>query len=68
MRAEQGVWHQWQRQTGNVRVGAGWPASGVLGMDGVDALLAVMVRHGWAVGAGDGMAVSTASEIGNGEP
>ena len=66
-RAEQGVWHQWQRQTDEVR---GKVAAGE------DALAVVMVLHDWAVDAGAGVAAtgigegtaSTASEAGNGEP
>ena len=62
MRAEQGVWHQWQRQPGEVAAED-------------DALPVVMVLHGWAGGAGtaaaatgEGTAASTASEAGVGEP
>ena len=65
-RAEQGVWHQWQRQTDEVR---GKVAAGE------DAPLVVMVVHGWAGGAGTaaaasgvGTATSTAPEAGVGEP
>ena len=67
MRAEQGVWHQWQRHTDKVR---GKVAAGE------DALLEVMAGHDWAVDASAGVAaagigdgtVSTASEAGAGEP
>jgi hypothetical protein len=66
-RAAQGVWHQWQRHADKV---SGKVAAGE------DALLVVMVSHGWAVDAGAGVAaagigdgtVSTASEGGAGEP
>jgi hypothetical protein len=67
MHAAQGLWHQWQRQAGALRG---------KGAAGGAALLVVMVVHGWAHGAGAGVAeagigdgtVSTASEGGNREP
>jgi hypothetical protein len=69
MRAEQGVRHQWQCHADKVR---GKVAAGE------DALLVVMVMHGWAGGAdtagtaaaatGEGTATSTASEACSGEP
>lgn len=67
MRAEQGVWHQWQRHADKVR---GKVAAGE------DAPLVVTVVHGWVVDASAGVAaagigdgtVSTASEAGAGEP
>jgi len=57
------VWHQWQRQAGDVAAGE-------------DALTVVMVLHDWAVDAGAGVAAagigegtaSTASEADNREP
>ena len=69
MRAEQGVWHQWQRHTDKV-----WSTVAA----GEDAPLVVTVVHGWVDGAGAagtaapatgvGTATSTASEAGDGEP
>ena len=66
MRAEQGVWHQWQRHTDKV-----WSKVAA----GEDAPLVVTVVHGWVDGAGAaapatavGTAISTASEAGAGEP
>lgn len=69
MRAEQGVWHQWQRHADEVR--------GKVVAEG-DAPLVVTVVHGWVDGAdaagaaaaatGVGRATSTASEAGDGEP
>ena len=69
MRAEQGVWHQWQRHTDKV-----WSKVAA----GEDAPLVVTVVHGWVDGAGAagtaapatgvGTATSTASEAGDGEP
>lgn len=73
MRAEQGVWHQWQRNADKVR--------GKVAAAGEDAPLVVTVVHGWVDGAGAagaagtaaaakgvGTATSTASEAGAGEP
>ena len=69
MRAEQGVWHQWQRHADKVRAKV---------VAEVDAPLVVTVVHGWVDGAGAagaaaaatgvGTATSTASEAGDGEP
>ncbi|MBC7938735.1 MAG: hypothetical protein H7Z19_03060 [Chitinophagaceae bacterium] len=74
------MWHQWQRHDDEVTAGVGveWSAVEFAGVVAVDALLVVMVSHGWAGGAGtagtaaaatgEGTATSTASEAGNGEP
>jgi hypothetical protein len=69
MRASHGLWHQWQRHADKVK---GKVAAAE------DARPLVMVLHGWAggteaagaaaVATGVGMATSTASEAGVGEP
>ena len=69
MRAEQGLWHQWQRHADKVR-------GKVVAQE--DAPLVVTVVHGWVDGAGEagaaaaatgvGTTTSTASEAGVGEP